>query len=356
MRYFCILLLPLLIASCSGKADGTGAGTAGNPAAGAPAEPFASRAAEDAEDGEDAGDAVLEKNRARAADLAAALDDRRLAAQLIISGIDGREHPAPGMRLLLDECPAGGIVLFRYNLDTDNGGIKNLIAECAALIVRAGAEPVIPPLVAVDHEGGSVNRFQPGVASLPAAGTYWELAQREGRARALELVERDSRRAGTELRALGINVNLAPVAEYLREDNRAFLDDRSYGPEALFAGEAAAAFERGMEQAGLLCVVKHFPGSAGADPHNFPSIIAGGREFLDELAGPFAALIKNGRARAVMASHTLVPARDAGAIASLSRAVLEGWLRGELGFRGIIVSDDFSMAAAGRGADNPAVL
>ncbi|MDR2134776.1 MAG: glycoside hydrolase family 3 protein [Treponema sp.] len=335
MRFFCILLLFLLAASCSGKTEAEAQTV---PDAGAPA-----------------GAAVPGKNRERAAGIAASLDDRRLAAQLVISGIEGRGRPAPGMRLLLNECPAGGIMLFRYNLDTDSEEIKSLVGECAALIGQAGPGQPIPPFVAVDHEGGSVNRFPPGVAALPAAGTYGELARSSGREEALGLVERDSRRAGTEIRSLGINVNFAPVAEYLRDGNRAFLDDRSYGPDSLFAGEAAAAFVRGMEKAGVLCVVKHFPGSAGADPHRYPSVITGGSEFLDELAAPFAALIRDGQARAIMVSHTLVPARDAGNIASLSRAVMEDWLRAGLGFRGIIVSDDFSMAAAGSGAVNPAV-
>jgi beta-N-acetylhexosaminidase len=257
------------------------------------------------------------------------------------------------MSLLLNEWPAGGILLFRYNLDTDSEEIKSLVRECAALVGQTG-RPGIPPFVAVDHEGGSVNRFLPGVAALPAAGTYWELARGAGREEALGLVEKDSLRAGAQIRGLGINMNLAPVAEYLRDDNRAFLDDRSYGPDSLFAGEAAAAFVRGMEKAGILCVVKHFPGSAGADPHRYPSVSAGGREALDEIAAPFAALIRDG-ARAVMVSHTLVPARDAADIASLSRAVMEDWLRNALGFRGIILSDDFSMAAAGSGVLNPAV-
>jgi beta-N-acetylhexosaminidase len=346
MRFFCILLLPFLIASCSGQT--------GSPAKTAAAEAAVAEAA--AAGAASARAAVLEKSRERAAAIAASLDDRRLAAQIIISGIDGRGRPSPDMSLLLKECPVGGILLFRYNLDTANDEIKNLIDECAALIVRAGAgRPGIPPFVAVDHEGGPVNRFLPGVASLPAAAAYWELAQKEGRGKALELVERDSRRAGEEIRGLGINMNLAPVAEYLTDDNRAFLGGRSYGPDSLFVGEASAAFERGMEKAGVLCVVKHFPGNAGADPHRYSSIIAGGREFLDELTGPFAALIRGGRARAIMASHALVPARDADNIASLSRVVMNDWLRGELGFHGIIVADDFSLAAAGRGALNPVV-
>jgi beta-N-acetylhexosaminidase len=281
----------------------------------------------------------------RAALLAASLDDRLLAAQVIISGIDGRGTLSAGMRILLEECPAGGIILFRYNLDTETGAIQNLIAESAALIAPAGGAG-IRPFVAVDHEGGAVNRFRPGVAPLPPAGSYWEGERETGRRAVLARVEADSFHAGSVLKGMGINLNLAPVAEYLTADNREFLGGRSYGPDPFFTAEAAAAFVRGMERAGLLCGVKHFPGSAGPDPHRFPSLLRFGRPALDELAAPFAALIRDGRARALMISHSMVPALDAEHIASLSAPVMNGWLRGELGFGGIIISDDFSMSAA----------
>jgi beta-N-acetylhexosaminidase len=294
--------------------------------------------------------------RERAVRLAAALDDRLLAAQVIISGVDGRGALTRDMRTLLTECPAGGIILFRYNLDTETDAIQNLIAEGASLIAsltRNGDEgetvrPGIPPFVAADHEGGAVNRFNAGVAALPAALAYWELAQKKGREQAIAQVEADSFRAGAEIRALGINLNLAPVAEHLTGDNRDFLKDRSYGPDPSFAAEAAAAFIRGMGRAGLLCSVKHFPGSAGPDPHRFPSILTGDRAALDELAAPFISLVRGGQVQALVAAHTLVPAVDREHVASLSAPVLDGWLRFELGFTGLIISDDFSMAA---GAD-----
>ena len=298
--------------------------------------------------------------RRTASRIAAALDDKRLAAQVIISGIDGKGHLPPHMQLLLTECPAGGIMLFRYNLDADNDAIQSLIAETTALITaentvelqvtgeenteKSGEKSIaaIPPFVTVDHEGGTVNRFRPGVADLPPAASYREMAQDS----AIAGINADSFNAGTAINALGINLNLAPVAEYLHDDNREFLEDRSYGPDPAFAAEATAAFITGMEQAGILCVVKHFPGSAGADPHRFPSVLEGGREALVELTAPIAALIHSGHARAIMISHTTVPAWDSKTIASLSHAVMGAWLRQELGFEGIIVCDDFSMAAA----------
>jgi beta-N-acetylhexosaminidase len=140
-------------------------------------------------------------------------------------------------------------------------------------------------------------------------------------------------------------MNFAPVAEHLVDDNRSFLHSRSYGPDPVFTAYASAAFVRGMEQNGVLCVIKHFPGSAGPDPHYSLSVLDVDRAALDILASPFAALINDG-ARAIMAAHTLVPVLDS-EIASLSSVVMQNWLRDELGFDGIIISDDFIMAAAG---------
>lgn len=283
--------------------------------------------------------------KANASRIAALFDDSQLAAQVIITGIDGRGGLSQAMISLLEECPAGGIMLFKYNLDADNGDVRNLIAGAADLI-SAGTAVSAAPLVAVDHEGGGVNRFRPGVASLPSAASYWEMAQDKGRETAIAQIYIDSMSAGKIINDLGINFNFAPVAEYLHADNREFLEDRSYGPDPAFAAKASAAFVMGMAQAGIICAVKHFPGSSGPDPHIFPSSLQVSREKLNELTAPFFALVRDGHARAVMIAHTAVSAWDSENIASLSPEVMGGWLRQEIGFNGIIVCDDFSMAAS----------
>jgi len=335
MRPLCILLL-LLFSGCFGR-NGEADSAANNALN---AEPAVAVAA-----------AVQERHTA--ARIAAGLDDRQLAAQVIISGIDGKGHLTGDMRMLLTECPAGGIILFKYNLDADNDAIRELVAEAAALIEALTA---IPPFVAVDHEGGAVNRFRPGVAALPPAGFYGEMTRNRGMDSVIAHITSDSFTAGRVMSELGVNVNLAPVAEYLNEDNRDFLDDRSYGTDPVFTAAAAAAFIAGMEQAGVLCVVKHFPGSAGPDPHLYPSVLKGDKAALAELSAPIASLIRGNQAgagartRALMVSHSMVPAWDSNNIASLSAAVMGGWLRQELGFDGLIICDDFSMTAAAAAA------
>jgi len=351
-KYIITIIILSLLFACSGKKD---------KAEGALGDSGATEAETIAHNDEDI--AREHGARERAARIAAALDDRLLAAQVIIAGIDGKGKLSRDMKILLSECPAGGIILFRYNLDTDDGAIQNLIAESSATIadaivegrntVELSADPeagaeffTISPFVVVDHEGGKVNRFMPGAADLPAAYSYWETAQSEDRNSAVAQILVDSFYTGEKLRRLGVNFNLAPVAEFLNDDNANFLEGRSYGPDPAFTVEAARAFIAGMNLAGVICAVKHFPGSSGPDPHYFPGKLNGGREALAELVFPFAALIRENRVRAVMVSHSSVPARDAEKIASLSPAIMGEWLRRELGFEGLIISDDFSMAAA----------
>jgi beta-N-acetylhexosaminidase len=294
--------------------------------------------------------------REYAGHLARSLDDRTLAAQVLLTGIDGKGVLGDPMKALLKRVPAGGILLFRYNLSVERSRVAPFLAEAAeAASVRGTLDEdavTIPPFIAADHEGGKVHRFGDGVGRLPAPIVYWNTASARTWDIALEKLESAARESGRELRSLGLTMNLAPVAEPLTGENRAFLDNRSYGPNPVFVTRAAAAFIRGMEAAGISCVVKHFPGNTGADPHTGTVTLYADREELDRMTAPMAALIRSG-IPAVMVSHTLVPARDPNRIASLSPLVIGTWLRGELGFTGIVLADDFSMGAAASFARTP---
>ncbi|MDR2094013.1 MAG: glycoside hydrolase family 3 protein [Treponema sp.] len=287
--------------------------------------------------------------RAYAAELAAALDDRLLAAQVIMAGLDGKEKLGPAMRDIYRAVPPGAVMLFRYNLDSDKAAVRALLSECSAFIAEAGMNG-IRPFMAADHEGGGVHRFGAGVERLPGAASYRKIALEQGRGRALALVEADARRSAQEIRALGVTLNLAPVAEILTPDNEAFLMERSYGSDAGFTGDAAAAFIRGMAASGVACIVKHFPGNSAGDPHREQTVLDVDRETLDLLASPFAFLVNapashHCRPSGIMLSHSVARARDPFRSASLSPFVIRDWLRGELGFEGIGLGDDFSMPA-----------
>ncbi|GHU96831.1 glycosyl hydrolase [Spirochaetia bacterium] len=285
-----------------------------------------------------AGEAAARMRRARR--IAAAMDDRTLAAQVILTGIDGKAALPGAMTELLRAVPAGGIMLFRYNLSIEKDQIAPFLASIVSLVADASG---VPPFMAVDHEGGAVHRFGAGVGRLPPPLSYWEQVPSQGREAVLEAVETAAFQSAREIRALGVTVNLAPVAEVLTDENRPFLDDRSYGPDAAFVEAAAAAFIRGMEKGGILSVVKHFPGNTGEDPHKNAASLAADRDALKLMIEPMAALLQTEHPPMVMISHALVRAWDSEQSASLSPAVIGNWLRGELGYSGVVLADDFSM-------------
>jgi len=287
-----------------------------------------------------------------AAALAARLSDSDLAAQVLLTGIDGRQSLTTAMKSILERLPAGGIMLFRYNLDSSKAQVKSLLSSCASLVVDKNG---IPPFMAVDHEGGLVHRFAAVAERLPSAFSFWELAQREGREAALENAKTLYTRSAKEIMELGINMVLGPVAEILNEDNRVFLETRSYGPDPDFVQAAASVYIKSMDSAGIASAVKHFPGNTNADPHTGASVLKNGRVELNEMVIPFAGIIRELDPSALMLSHVMVPAIDSNRNASLSRTVIENWLRRDLGFKGIIIADDFSMGAvSGSGLDHAA--
>jgi beta-N-acetylhexosaminidase len=285
-------------------------------------------------------DAFSVRCKTQAAALAASLDDRLLAAQVIMAGLDNKNYLSGEMKLIFREIPPGAIVFFKYNLNAGKDEVRSFLRDCSEL---TSAVSGILPFLAVDHEGGMVHRFGPGVEKLPAAASFMELAGTEGREAVLVYVEEIARISAAGIRDLGITMNLAPVAEVLNDENRAFLETRSYGPDPEFTEAAAAAFIRGMDAAGIACAVKHFPGNSGDDPHSGAAVLKADRAALEGMAKPFAGIIRSVRPAAVMVSHVMVPVLDPRRNASLSPLVM-GWIR-ELGFSGIILADDFSMGA-----------
>jgi beta-N-acetylhexosaminidase len=261
-----------------------------------------------------------------------------------MTGVVGRTFLNDSMKEILSNVPAGGIMLFRYNLDVTKNEVEKFLEECVNYIEDISG---IIPFIAADHEGGLVHRFGVGVERLPSALSYWNMAQRDGWETALQTLEETALRSAKEIRELGITMNFAPVVEILTEDNRSFLVTRSYGPDQEFVSNAASAFIRSMNAAGIVSVIKHFPGNTGDDPHYDASVLNAEGHELELMIEPFRVIIEENQPPALMMSHVLVPAIDPDRIASLS-PLAKNILRDELGFKGIIISDDFSMEAAAR--------
>jgi beta-N-acetylhexosaminidase len=261
---------------------------------------------------------------------------RQKAAQVLLLAFGGTTLSAD-TQALLTEAPPGGVLLLGRNV-TGAAQLRSLTAALQDAAEAGGSSPGL--FVAVDQEGGSVQRLQEGVPRVPAART---LGDDSSPAEAGRLAEETA--AG--LLALGVNMNLAPVADVVA-DRRSFLYERTYGDDparvAAFVGAVTEAFSR----SGLITVVKHFPGhgSALGNTHGGTVISDATRaDFATVHLPPFQAAFEAG-AEGVMMAHIIARAYDAAHPASQSGAIVGGLLRGELDFAGLVVTDDLEMAAA----------
>jgi beta-N-acetylhexosaminidase len=257
---------------------------------------------------------------------------RAACGQLLSVGFDGPTAPAELLGRI-GRSEVGGVMLFRPNVVDP--------AQVAALVRNLRESSAgIPLVVSVDQEGGLVQRLRQPLTVWPdmlSVGSAGDPARTEAVGRAL----------GAELAALGIAWDLAPVLDVHTNPANPVIGNRAFGrtPQAVIAH--ALAFWRGLRAAGVLGCGKHFPGHGDTrtDSHHDLPVVAHDPPRLRavELA-PFAAAAAAG-AEAIMTAHVMFPALDARWPATLSRPILGGVLRGELGFRGLVVSDDLGMKA-----------
>ena len=252
---------------------------------------------------------------------------------------------------LVDELTVGGVVLMGRNIGPPDQ-TRRAIAEMQA---RAAARGLPPLFVAVDQEGGRVQRlgppYYPKRLSAREVGRAGDPAEARAQARTL----------GEELRALGFNWDFAPVLDVDNNPNNPVIGDRAYSADPQIVAALGAAAVRGFQDdAGILACAKHFPGhgDTDTDSHHALPRIAHSRARLDAVEMvPFRAAITAG-VDAVMTAHILFPALDPYLPATLSPTVLTGLLRNELGFAGLIVTDDLVMRGVAErwGAPEAAVL
>jgi beta-N-acetylhexosaminidase len=228
----------------------------------------------------------------------------------------------------------GGIILFKRNL-RDVHDIPRLISK----FVEA-TPPALPLLVAVDQEGGRVARLGSPVLQLPPMRRLAALDDPE-------LTEACGRVLGRQLRALGFTMDLAPVLDVDTNPHNPVIGDRSFGstPEAVV--RHALAFARGLgSPGGVLSCGKHYPGHGDTDLDSHLALprLSHPRQRLDAVELP-PFLAARGVLPALMTAHVVFDSVEAGVPATLSSAAVTGLLRGELGFDGVVVSDDLEMKA-----------
>ena len=249
--------------------------------------------------------------------------------------IAGTELSADDVRVLSDPL-IGSVILFARNY----GNVRQLAELTAA--VRALRTPHL--LIAVDQEGGRVQRFRDGFTRLPAVRLLGR-AYDEDRRGALAFAQSVGWLMAAELRAVGVDFSFAPCVD-LDYGVSEIIGDRAFHSDPDAVAALAVATLSGMREAGMAAVAKHFPGHGAVVADSHVAMPVDRRQFADLEADirPYRPLIDNNLA-AVMAAHVVFPAVDA-LPASLSRRWITGVLRGELGFHGCVFADDLTMAGA----------
>jgi beta-N-acetylhexosaminidase len=263
------------------------------------------------------------------------LSVRDSVGQMFIVGMEGTE-PDYYIEKMLRERNIGGVLLLGYNMESEEQ-TKTLTDSLQRLSLET--EPAIPLFVAVDYEGGEV-QSAPWVSAQPTAAEVGGRVDPEDARRIAESI-------GRELRRGGVNTDLAPVVD---TGSEAAIGSRSYGDDPALVARMGAAFVRGLEDAGAVSSAKHFPnhGPALEDSHAARPVVDHDMQtILQNDLPPFRAAIEAG-VPMVMAGHLVYSALDPDRPASLSPAAI-GLLRGELGFDGVVVTDDLIMEGAKRG-------
>ncbi|MFC4105688.1 glycoside hydrolase family 3 protein [Micromonospora zhanjiangensis] len=341
------ILAGLLLAGCGSEPDRPAA----TPPASTPPAPSGAAGADPA---------------ARAAQLVATLGDEDLVGQVLMPYAYGSAADnvsagsAAGNRKLAGvDTPAqmiakyrlGGLILVGFSADDPTGGnqattnvdnptqVRDLTTglQTAARKLAAGS---VPLLVGTDQEYGVVTRIKDGVTQLPSGMAF-------GAAGDPALTEKAWRAAGSELAALGVNVDFAPDADVLRAQSTV-IGSRSYGADPKNVAAQVGGAVRGLQGAGVAATLKHFPGhgDTAADSHQDLPVLKQSRATLDRNdLPPFKSGIDAG-AWLVMSGHLDTRAVDAGTPATFSHKVITDVLRKQLGFSGVVVTDGMNMAPA----------
>ena len=263
--------------------------------------------------------------------LVANMSDADKVGQLLMIGIHGTTLNDDA-KFMLNEYRVGGIILFDRNMESKDQ-VKTLITD----INKAGKSAGLTPLfLGIDQEGGAVARMEDQLIKVPPAEELGKTSIEQ----AASLVKQ----SGAELKDLGFNINFAPVADL------GLTYGRSYSTNPDEVVRYASAVGKAYDEAGLWYSYKHFPGigKTDVDLHADTSIVPVSREMLlSEDTKVFVDLIKQSKPNTytIMVSHAMYPQIDPDHPASLSKAIITDWLRKDIGYNGVVVTDDMDMGA-----------
>ncbi|MBJ92892.1 MAG: beta-N-acetylhexosaminidase [Rickettsiales bacterium] len=253
-------------------------------------------------------------------------------AGLVLAGFEGTT-PFSDELNRLNNLGVGGFIVFARNVQ-DPLQVHGLLAELHSMRATENL------LFAVDQEGGRVARLREPL-------TVWPAMEKLGASADPELATLVGRALASELAALGFNVNFAPVLDVRCTDTTIAIGDRAISEQTAVVSSIGTALIKGIQSAGVMACAKHFPGhgKVAADSHyELPVSPLDEASWRADHLPPFSAAINSGVA-AVMTAHVVYPGLNGRCAATLSPAIMTDILRGELGFQGVLFSDDLGMGA-----------
>lgn len=256
----------------------------------------------------------------------------RLAGQRLMVGFDGTRLDA-ALREIIEQLQVGGIILFTRNI-ADPAQLKSLCASIQDCARKAGTFPLF---IAIDQEGGSVARLKPPFTQFPGPSEMKDKAQ----------VKQFARTTAKELGDAGVNMNMAPVLDLLPEGVPGVMAGRSFGADPGRVSAMGTAVIRHLQRRRIMAVAKHFPGIGRTtdDSHiDMPRLDVPLETLQAGDLIPFRAAIE-ADVSAVMLAHIFYPAIDSRWPASLSPAIARDLLRGDMGYEGVVITDDLDMGA-----------
>ncbi len=265
---------------------------------------------------------------------------RREIGQLLIGSLPGPTIP-PEARSLAREFRLGGVILFSRNIEAPEQ-VAELAHDVQSLAVEA------PLWVSVDQEGGRVARLRAPFTEWPPMGVL-------GRSGDPALAERFARALAAELKAVGITLDFAPVLDIHTNPKNPIIGDRALSDQAQMVATLGAAIVRGLQESGVAACGKHFPGhgDTSVDSHLDLPLVEHPPDRIRRVEFvPFREAIRQ-RVAFIMTAHVLVPSLDEEKPATLSPRIVQTLLREELGYDGVILSDDLEMKAIAKTSSVP---
>ncbi len=276
-------------------------------------------------------------------------DLRRDIGRLLWIGFEGTLVDSD-LRSVLTTGNAGGVTLFRRNLPPAADGVGTDLQALRALnddLHAAGAASGDPLLISVDQEGGRVQRIKAPIEHYPPMFSFAS----QGDAEAALAAEAMGKKMAAELRSWGFDVDFSPVLDVHTNPANPIIGDRAFSDKPEAAAHRALAFARGLAAGGILSCGKHFPGhgDTATDSHlSLPRLDHSLSRLREIELLPFARAVE-AKIPMIMTAHVVFAELDSSVPATLSRRVITGLLREELGYQGVVVSDDLDMKAI---ADN----